>query len=127
MPPWGMVQNTVTSTGSVAAKLASNLCHFLCKSPLRCIAHIHTRCATQKSLLLNHAPGAAWFKTRLQTPGSVAAKLAVNSVPFSVQIAPVLALHCTYTHEMCNPKGPVLNHAPGATPARVTSGSELGF
>ena len=54
----GMVQNTVTSTGSVAAEWQSNLCRFLCKSPLgslRCIAHIHTRCATQKSLLLNHA------------------------------------------------------------------------
>src|SRR5258708_7700199 len=57
-PGAGMVQNTVTSTGSVAAEWQSNLRRFLCKSPLgslRCIAHIHTRCATQKSLLLNHA------------------------------------------------------------------------
>ena len=58
---------TVTSDGSVAAKLADNFVPSsvqIAPASLRCIAHIHTRCATQKSLLFNHAPLA---------PGKIAA------------------------------------------------------
>ena len=46
-------------------------------------------------------------RIRPQTFGSL------KSDPACVQIASFLALHCKYTHEMCNAKSLLLNHARG--------------
>ena len=49
-------------------QFGSQICAIFCANrpgSLRCIAHIHTRCATQKSLLLNHANVAALSHTAL--------------------------------------------------------------
>src|SRR5882724_1120746 len=88
---------SVTSSSNVAAILAVIPLQFLCKSPpgslhkMHCIArctHNQARSVTRNRSAFEHAQGRHGSKHGYKTPGSVAAKLAVKSVPLSVKIAP---------------------------------------
>src|SRR6476620_6528642 len=62
--------------------------------------------------MLKQSAWPAWFKTRLQTPAASLLKLAVKSVPFSVQIASGSLRCIAQTHTRCaTQKSLLLNHA----------------
>src|SRR5712671_4099321 len=67
-------------------------------------------------------PAWAWFKTWLQAPAASLPNWRQICAVYSANRPWFLALHCTYTHEMCNAKKPAFEPCPfgGMVQTRVS-------